>query len=361
MAQEVVMRNSKIRFLVMILSPLFFISVKLYPQGTNKISAASLLEKALNESGMEAATVKFNEMCAQKERYSFLESEFLELGNKHKQEGRTKETIAVLHMTREIFPNFDQAYLLLGHVYRSLGLYAEDLEHTNHAFEIRYAKILTTFLSENKESLAENAEQVLDRYFEAIGGRENLLKIKSMKMTLTRLQTVNQETAFIRYYKYPHFSRQTIVDPEITMSTDGQSVWKITSEGWTLDTRHPYKYTPDIYNDFINYQERGISYRLLGIEVLDSEVLYHVLKIHEDGHTRDYYFSAESGLFVMERRDWGIGKDIKRYFDWREVEGILIPHMFVVTNQGGLGHAHGAIIKDIKMNAPLDDALFIQK
>jgi hypothetical protein len=86
--------------------------------------------------------------------------------------------------------------------------------------------------------------------------------------------------------------------------------------------------------------------------------MYRVLKTYADGHSREYYFSAESGLFIMERRDFGIGKDIKQYFDWREVHGILFPHLFVVTNKVGLGHTHGAIIKEIKINESLDDSLF---
>ena len=337
---------------------ILLLSTVVAAQEADKISAASVIETTLNELGIEAASIKFRQMWAQKESYSFLQSEFLKLGGKLKQEGKPKETIALLNMTLEMFPNFDQAYLLLGQVYRSLGLHDKDLEYTDSAFKIRDARKLTNFITENKNTLAENAEQVIERYLEAIGGRKNLLKIKTMKLTLTKLQTINQETAFIRYYKYPHYSRQTIVNPEITMSTDGETVWKVTSEGWELETQHPFKYTPDIYSDFINYQDRGISYTLLGIEVLDSDVLYHLLKTYKDGHTRDYYFSAESGLFVMERRDWGIGKDIKRYFDWRKVEGVLIPYLFVVTNQGGIGHAHGTIIKDIKINTPLEDSLF---
>ena len=86
--------------------------------------------------------------------------------------------------------------------------------------------------------------------------------------------------------------------------------------------------------------------------------MYRLLKTYQDGHTRDYYFSAESHLFVMERRDFGVGKDIKQYFDWREVQGILFPHLFVVTIKAGLGYSHGAIIKEIKINEPLDDSLF---
>ena len=130
------------------------------------------------------------------------------------------------------------------------------------------------------------------------------------------------------------------------------------SEGWKEMPQSHFKYAPDIYGDFIEYEKKGISYHLIGIEAVDSQIMYRLLKTYENGHSIEYYFSAESHLFVMERRDFGIGKDMKQYFDWREVNGILFPHLFVVTNKIGLGQTHGAITKEIIINEPLDDSLF---
>ena len=53
-----------------------------------------------------------------------------------------------------------------------------------------------------------------------------------------------------------------------------------------------------------------------------------------------------------------MGKDIKSYWDFRRVEGILFPFLFIVTLDTGFGQVHGAIIKEIEINLPLDDSLF---
>ncbi|MGB7062065.1 MAG: tetratricopeptide repeat protein [Candidatus Zixiibacteriota bacterium] len=336
-----------------------FLAMVVCAQETDKISSASIIETTLNEFGVEAAIIKFREMRAQKESYSISQSELLRLGGNLRREGKTQEAITVLNMIIEAFPNSDQAYLELGRAYRSLGLDEKDLESTNRTFEIRDARLLVDFISKNKNSIAKNAEQVIDSYLRAIGGKENLHKIKTLKLILTDLNSVNQEVALFRYYKYPYFCRQTVVRSGNSSVTDGKKVWIVTSEGRKENPQSNFKYVPDIYGDFIDYKKRGISYKLLGIEALDSQVMYRLLKTYKDGHTREYYFSAESGLFVMERRDFGIGKDIKRYYDWREVEGILFPHLFVVTSKVGLGHSHGSIMKEIKINEPLDDSLFI--
>jgi len=115
---------------------------------------------------------------------------------------------------------------------------------------------------------------------------------------------------------------------------------------------------PDIYGDFIEYKTRGITYELLGIEAIDRHIYYHLVKKHTDGEKRNYYFSAETGLFRMERRDFGVGKDIKSYWDYRRHDGILIPHLFVVILDVGFGQTHGGILKEIKINVPIEDSLF---
>ncbi|MBN1271348.1 MAG: hypothetical protein JXB26_03670 [Candidatus Aminicenantes bacterium] len=330
-----------------------FLPMLVSAQEADKISAASLIETTLNKLGIEAARTKFREICAEKEKYSVSQSDFLILGSNLRREGKIKKAIAVLNMTIEYFPNSEHAYLELGRSYRSLGLDEKDLASTNRAFEIRNAKILKDFISKNKNFIAKNAKEVIDNYLEAIGGKENLLKIKTIKWTLTDLNSVNQEAAFLRYYKYPYCYRQTIVKRGHSNVTDGNNVWRVTSEGWKETPQSHFKYAPDIYGDFIEYEKKGISYHLLGIEAVDSQIMYRLLKTYEDGHTREYYFSAESCLFVMERRDYGIGKDMKQYFDWREVNGILFPHLFVITNKVGLGQTHGAITKEIIINKPL--------
>jgi len=340
---------------------LFVLASQIGAQEVARTSTSSIIKATLERFGINAAEMKFREIRTLAEDYAVREPDLLRLGDSLRSEGKTPEAIAVFKMVIEAFPNSDQAYLELGRTYRSLGFRYEDLECTNRAFDIRNARMLTDFIANNKDSLAKNAETVIDRYLQTIGGKETLLEIKTIQLTMTHLNSINQEPSLLRYYKYPHFYRQTRIGAGSSITTDGERVWKVTSEGWEENPQSNFRYAPDIYGDFVGYENKGISYKLLGIEALDSQVFYHLLKVHSDGHTRDYYFSAESGLLVMERRNFGIGKDIKRYYDWRDVKGILFPHLFVVTSEVGLGHSHGAIVKEIKVNERLDDTLFIDQ
>ena len=322
-------------------------------------SAAEIIAKFIEENGSIAAREKFKELIAQKDAaYSFEEKEFLSLGHDLLRAGKTIDAIEVFKMTAEVFPYSYNAYMSLGRAYRMIGEHDQDRKNVEKAFGLQNRQLLSEFLKKNKETLAKTAEGVIDRHLAAAGGRENFKKIKTMVITYSALNSIDQKSLIIRYYKFPHFVRQENSDTGISVATDGTRIWRISSGIWEEQTGSNWIYVPDIYGDFIDYSARGISYKLLEIEAIDRHIYYHLVKKFKDGETRDYYFSAETGLFRMERRDFGVGKDIKSYWDYRHHEGILVPHLFIVMLDVGFGQTHGGILKDIKINVPLEDALF---
>jgi tetratricopeptide (TPR) repeat protein len=322
-------------------------------------SAAEVMAKFLEKNGSIAARDKFKELVALKDvEYAFKESEFLSLGYDLLRAGKTADAIAVFKMTAEIFPDSYNTYMSLGRAYRILGDHEQDRKSVEQAFALQNRGLLTEFLKKNKDNLAKTADEVIERHLTAIGGRDNLEKIKTMVITYSGYDSIDQDTLITRYYKFPHFVRQDNEDTGISIATDGNKVWRIAAGKWKELIDSNWTYVPDIYGDLVDYSTRGITYDLLGIESIDQHIYYHLVKKHADGETRDYYFSAETGLFRIERRDFGVGKDIKSHWDYRHHEGILIPHLFVVTLDVGFGQTHGGILKDIRINVPLEDSLF---
>jgi tetratricopeptide (TPR) repeat protein len=322
-------------------------------------SAAGVLAKFIEKNGSTAARDKLMELAALKDvEYSFKESEFLKVGYDLLRTGKTNDAIEVFKMTAVIFPYSYNTYMSLGRAYREIGDYDNDRKSVEKAFELQNHQLLAEFLKKNKDTKAKTADEVIARYLNAIGGRQNLEKIKTMVITYAALDSIDQDSLITRYYKFPHFVRQENAGTGISIATDGDKVWRISERKWNELKTSNWDYTPDIYGDFIDYNKRGISYDLLGVEAIDRHIYYHLVKKYPDGEARDYYFSAETELFRMERRDFGVGKDIKSYWDHRHHEGILIPHLFVVTLDVGFGQTHGAILKDIKINVPLEDSLF---
>lgn len=322
-------------------------------------SAAEVIARFIKENGSIAAPEKFRELVALKDiDYSFEEKEFLNLGYGLLSSGDAVGAIEVFKMTAEVFPHSTNAYLSLGRAYRTIGDNDHDRQCVEKAFELENRRRLAGFLEKNRETLAKTADEVIERHLDAIGGRQNLEKIKTMVLTYSALDSIDQASLITRYFKFPHFIRQENTETGISIAMDGENVWRITAGKWEELKDSNWVYAPDIYGDFISYREKGITYDLLGIEAIDRHIYYHLVKKHADGEKRDYYFSAETGLFRMERRDFGVGKDIKSYWDYRRHEGILIPHLFVVTLGVGFGQTHGGILKEIGINVPLDDSLF---
>jgi tetratricopeptide (TPR) repeat protein len=322
-------------------------------------SAAEIIKKFIEENGAIAAREKFKELVTLRDvEYSFDETEFLRLGYNLLRVGKAVDAIEVFKMTAEVFPDSYNTYMSLGRAYRKIGDYDLDRKNVEKAMALQNRNLLAEFLKKNHETLANTADEVIERHLEAIGGRESLEKIKTMVITYTALDSIDQETLITRYYKSPHLVRQDIAATGASIATDGNKVWRITSGKWEELANSSWAYMPDIYEDFIDYSARGITYRLLGLEAIDRRIYYHLVKKYADGEERDFYFSADSGLFRMERRDFGAGRDIKSYWDHRRHKGILIPHLFIVILETGFGQTHGAIIKDIKINVPLEDSLF---
>lgn len=325
-------------------------------------SAAEVMAKFIEENGSIAARDKFKELVALKDvEYTFKESEFLSLGYDLLRAGDIVDAIEVFELTSEIFPYSYNTYMSLGRAYRMIGDHEQDRKSVEKAFALQNRSLLTSFLKKNKDNLAKTADEVIERHLEAIGGRQNLEKIKTMVITYAAFDSIDQDSLITRYYKFPHYIRQDNADTGISIATDRNTVWRISSGKWEKLTDSNWAYVPDIYGDFIDYDASGITYDLLGIEAIDRHIYYHLVKKYADGEKRDYYFSAETGLFRIERRDFGVGKDFKSHWDYRHHEGILIPHLFVVTLDVGFGQTHGGILKDIQINVPLDDSLFSKK
>jgi len=326
-----------------------------------KQSAAVIIEKVLDEAGIQAAKIKLDEIIAQGElKYAFVEREFLTLGYKLLRSGKNIGAISIIQKATSLFPRSSGLFLALGNAYRAIGNIEMDRKCINKSFEIRDKDALRQFYEKTSGNLAVTAEEVIERHLEAIGGRDNQFKIKTMVIEYSDFNTINQKTLMKRFYKFPHFIRVEFPSNGTINITDGQKVWRKTPKGWAEQTRSNWIYSPDIYNDFIDYQRKGIIYTLLGLEAIDDHVYYHLLKRYKDGEERDFFFSAETGLFRMERRDFGIGKDVKNYWDYRKVEGILFPFLFTVNIDVGFGRIHGGIVKNIQVNVPLDDSLFVK-
>jgi len=329
-----------------------------------KESATAVIEQVLNEKGIDAARAKFFLLKTKKEDYSFIEAEFTALGNKLIQAERPHEAVAVLEMAAEIFPNSTNVYRLMAVAHYAAGDAEQSLEVIAKMMSIRGEATLADFLKKNEGKLAATAEEITERHIEATGGREAWKAVKTMVLVFSVQSTRGQQTRLVRMYKRPYFFRQGLESSGRFNATDGESVWNVSEKGWRKigGNSHPYIRMASLDNWLIDYSTKKVSYTFIGLEYLESSPVYHLRRTFWDGYQEDLFISALTNLLTEIRSDYVPGqpfmKSYKSLWNYREVEGIKIPYVFI-RNVGSMGPPHGGVLEEVQINVPLDDALFV--
>ena len=331
---------------------------------STKESAAAVIEQVLNEKGIDAAKAKFFLLKTKKENYSFIEAEFTALGNKLLQAGRPQDAVAVLEMGVKLYPDSVYVYWLMAAAHYAAGNSEQSIEVIDKMKSMRDEAALADFLKKNESKLATTAEEVIERHIEATGGREAWKAVKTMVMVLRVQSTGGQQTRLIRMYKRPLFYRQGLESSGQFTATDGESVWNVSDKGWKEmeGDSNPYIRMASIDNWFIDYSTKGVSYTFIGLEYLESSPVYHLRRTFWDEYQQDLFFSALTNLLTEIKTDYvQMMPFMKSYYslwNYREIEGIKIPYVFI-RNVGSLGPPHGGVVEEVKINVPLDDALFM--
>jgi len=344
-----------------------FVALGIFAQeeaAKEKESAAAVIEQVLNEKGIDAAKAKFFLLKTKREDYSFIEAEFTALGNKLLQAGRPQDAVAVLEMGVKLFPDSVNVYWLMAAAHYASGNSEQSIEVIAKMKSIREEAFLADFLKENEGKLATTAEEVIEGHIEATGGREAWKAVKTMVMVFSVQSTRGQQPRLVRMYKRPYFYRQGFESSDQFTATNGESVWNVSDKGWKKmeGDSNPYVRMASIDDWFIDYSTKGVSYMFIGMEYLESSPVYHLRRTFWDGYQQDLFFSALTNLLTEIKTDYvQMMPFMKSYYslwNYREIEGIKIPYVFI-RNVSSLGPPHGGVVEEVKINVPLDDALFI--
>jgi hypothetical protein len=314
--------------------------------------------------GMEAAKAKFVLLKAHKDEYSFVEHEFIDLGNRYLQEDRYKQAAAVLEMAIELFPGSINLYRLLATACYKGGNTEQSFAHIKKMRSLRDAAMLEDYIKNNAGKLLSTAEEVIEKHIQATGGLTAWGAVQTMVVELKTHSTKGKSMRLVRMFKRPHLFRQGIKDSNRFSSTDGERVWNVKDDKWQeiQGDIKPYIPLASMDNWLIDYEVKGISYAFIGLEFLNDSPVYHLRRTFKDSRTQELYFSSITHLLTEIRSDyiepWPFMMSYFSLWDYREVEGIKIPFV-TIRNVGPLGPPHGTIIEEVKINVPLDDSLFL--
>ena len=224
---------------------------------------------------------------------------------------------------------------------------------------------------------AQTADEILDSYFENIGGLENLKKVEGMKM----IAKVNQQGMEIplEIVQLKSGKQMTVINfqgKEMKQGVfDGETLWStnfMTMKAEKSDaeaTANMKLETNDFMDPFIDYKEKGYTVELLGKETIDGAETFKIKLTREpvtiDGNEEEsvsfYFFDTENyvPLAIQNEVKSGPAKGMiseVTFSDYQEVDGLYFP--FSMT-QGVKGQPSAPItITSIELNPTIDDSAF---
>jgi len=217
------------------------------------------------------------------------------------------------------------------------------------------------------QGAAPGVDQILDRYVQAIGGKDAIEKVTSRTMKGTLENSDDGSTSPAEVFAKAPDKYLSVVN----LGEAGQMMECWTgSAGWGKDPDsgvHEMSKSDSVFakRDYDFYRETRLKelfpkMAYTGKMKVDDRDAYIVEATAADGSTEKLYFDAESGLLV--RRDFervtiddGIVLWEVDYDDYKDVDGLKLP---TTVRRKTPDFALTYRFTEIKQNVPIDDAKF---
>ncbi|PIF01272.1 MAG: outer membrane lipoprotein-sorting protein [Maribacter sp.] len=224
---------------------------------------------------------------------------------------------------------------------------------------------------------AQTADEILDNYFENIGGLENLKNLKGIKM----VAKINQQGMEIplETIQFNDGRQMTTINfqgKEMKQGVfDGETLWShnfmtMKAEKSDAETTANFKLdTNDFPDSFIDYKEKGYTVELLGNETVDGTETFKIKLTKEpvtvDGKKEEnvsfYYFDTENfvPIAVQSEIKSGQAKGMVQevtFSDYQEVDGIYFPFSMTQGIKGQPGSP--LVIESIELNPTVEESSF---
>ncbi|HXW17758.1 MAG TPA: c-type cytochrome [Candidatus Acidoferrales bacterium] len=222
-------------------------------------------------------------------------------------------------------------------------------------------------ITEVPETPAENlpkANQIIDKYVEALGGKNAIESVSSRveKGTLvageTKLPVEVLDKApdkRITIVHMPNGDNSTAFDGHVGwLGAPGHPAHQMTAaEADNVRLDADLHFAADLTQLFHNF-------RVHGEEKIDGNDVYALYALNEGKPPVHLYFDAKSGLLVRMVRyiDTPLGRNPAQidYADYRDAGGVKVPYRWTIARPSGRFTIQ---VDELKQNVPVDDAKFV--
>lgn len=203
------------------------------------------------------------------------------------------------------------------------------------------------------------ADDVLAKFFEAVGGKGAITEIKTAEIeSEAEIQGMSLGMNYFHDEVNAAFSNKVIMMGGVVSNTvmkDGQMTITAQGQSQTLPTE---QFEASRLNMFIypelHFEALGYDMILDGIKDVDGEDAYKITIRNEAGISTDYYYGVESGLRIMTESQES-GEIV--FSDYKEVNGVKFP-MKMLIKSPMLPMPMSTEVKKVEFNKPLDKSAF---
>ena len=215
---------------------------------------------------------------------------------------------------------------------------------------------------EEQSDLELTAEDVIDNYLQAIGGKTRIKSIIDRSTTLSG-SVMGKNLSIIIQQKTPNKLKQEIntgTIKQIIIFNGVRGVMIMGEEKSALEGNELEKLKIEAQMNFLlNPELYGVKTELVGIDLIDSVQCYNISMRMEDSTDWNQFYEVESGLKIKEvksiKTPQGLFNQESFFSDYHEVDSLKYPFKIKQT----LGaQTIELIVEKIETNTGLQDTLF---
>jgi outer membrane lipoprotein-sorting protein len=217
--------------------------------------------------------------------------------------------------------------------------------------------------------IAQDANEVLKKMIDAMGGRKVLESVRDSTLTGTwEMTQMGMSGSLTMYMKEPNKMRWDgeIQGMVITMAYDGETAWMINpqtggKEDMPEDQAESFKRGAMGNDTLLDPAKFGISFADKGKETINNKDYIVLEETYSDGYKTTLYIDPETNLpYKAKSKSMGPGgtevESESFMSDYRKIDGVMTAHSITIT-QGGQEYMRMAFTS-VKFNTGLEDSLF---
>jgi len=226
------------------------------------------------------------------------------------------------------------------------------------------------FLLSGVISFAQTADEIVNKHIEAMGGKDKVTGIKSLKMVASVDIGPNMKAPMTFFVVNNKAYRMELEFQGMKMvnAYDGNEGWFVNPFGGKKDAERmnaeqirEAKDQVDIAGSLFNYKEKGHTVEYLGKEDMEGTDTYKLKVTKKTGDIEYEYLDASSYLELKKtsKRKFE-DKEVEGetiYSNWKKVDGIMFPFT-IEERQKDASQGQAMNFDSYEVNAKVDDSIF---